>query len=754
MQPQTQLTREKFSLEICSDSIAKIRKQIANDASKHVKIRLADSLSQNPDEFLKEIRKIAQQEPTKFKELIIDEEGNRILLFPSVSEDGSPYLNPCDLRFYSDIHATPEVFDCIEAEIKESKAKGLQLKTYINLGDYIDRGGEDPLSLQKAEKLKADSPDNIFLLRGNHDQSVLNHDFLPTAPQYGQGDLRALLSGKLTESLPLKIIFNYNDFTPLVTKSLIQLCLKSYEAEETTSNAAIPTPLRMELPLLNADSLTTGALKKVEEQTKFLFQSMPLGAIIPASNQPQARFYFTGHGFPFSSIARSSTHQLSINLLEARVSELRRGDRDYFARIDRLLGENNFLYIGGHIHDNGLYGANIAIVNSGPLGGELKVLCISESGQPEYQLLPLAEEVIVTRKKVAALQFQREMTRVHSKKEEMSHSTNFDDIISLEHPVREQFLAAFIAQIVMRSDNDFEKMVLCKTLIEYHLSHAKDKLSTHLLILQIEIQLRNDPRNFALFNEFMIEFLKDPNRYEVLTAFEPDFIIQISLSQIVANIFASRILGQIDNCSKILTNHLELLKTRKIKISTLRQTVLKAIIDSDLSCEDKRNVKIFADEKLAVYYKFSSQITTGSKGIFAETWASEQQVKDKLVDFLTSLIQFSKSVQFSNELSLLLTNYQLPAYRACYSNVGNLVDLFAKVNDCLLFREANEGLAKKKEKSNQIATEILRCSDCMILMSNAQKKLTNYRESLSKQATVSITGSPPSIAYVAANGSA
>ncbi len=82
----------------------------------------------------------------------------------------------------------------------------------IFLGDYADRGEEQVGVYQRVLKLKADCPEGVIMLRGNHESDVVYPHDLPSVlkERYGEGwdrTYRALR--ELWEGLPVLAIGNY-----------------------------------------------------------------------------------------------------------------------------------------------------------------------------------------------------------------------------------------------------------------------------------------------------------------------------------------------------------------------------------------------------------------------------------------------------------------------------------------------------------------------------------------------------------------
>lgn len=79
-------------------------------------------------------------------------------------EEAVVYLNDPDVMFIGDIHGNLKALDLL-LEFKESAG----FETVVLLGDYVDRGRNSIAVLSTLFELKIVEPENIVLLRGNHE---------------------------------------------------------------------------------------------------------------------------------------------------------------------------------------------------------------------------------------------------------------------------------------------------------------------------------------------------------------------------------------------------------------------------------------------------------------------------------------------------------------------------------------------------------------------------------------------------------
>ncbi|QLC49965.1 metallophosphoesterase [Methanolobus zinderi] len=121
-------------------------------------------------------------------------------------EEAVVYLNDPDVMFIGDIHGNLKALDLL-LEFKESSG----FETVVLLGDYVDRGRNSIAVLSTLFELKIVEPENIVLLRGNHESQEMNLRY----GFYQELDLSDELLEAVNivfEQLPVAAIVNKNIF--------------------------------------------------------------------------------------------------------------------------------------------------------------------------------------------------------------------------------------------------------------------------------------------------------------------------------------------------------------------------------------------------------------------------------------------------------------------------------------------------------------------------------------------------------------
>lgn len=121
-------------------------------------------------------------------------------------EEAVVYLNDSDVMFIGDIHGNLKALNLL-LEFKESAG----FETVVLLGDYVDRGRNSIAVLSTLFELKIVEPENIVLLRGNHESREMNLRY----GFYQELDLNDKLLEAVNivfEQLPVAAIVNKNIF--------------------------------------------------------------------------------------------------------------------------------------------------------------------------------------------------------------------------------------------------------------------------------------------------------------------------------------------------------------------------------------------------------------------------------------------------------------------------------------------------------------------------------------------------------------
>ncbi len=99
--------------------------------------------------------------------------------------------------------------DIISTQLAVKRFYKKNVKQLVFLGDYVDRGAEDVLNLHLVFWLKISHPDQVFLLRGNHETHEINlfYGFKNHLKELGQNKLIPLYDTVFGE-LPLALQLN------------------------------------------------------------------------------------------------------------------------------------------------------------------------------------------------------------------------------------------------------------------------------------------------------------------------------------------------------------------------------------------------------------------------------------------------------------------------------------------------------------------------------------------------------------------
>ncbi len=96
----------------------------------------------------------------------------------------------------------------------------------VFLGDYVDRGWYGPEVMYTILRLKLANPDKVFLVRGNHEDLGINHQygFIPQLQKLRSDDFQLLLGkiGQMYDLLPVVLYLGAQDVNG--TKDFIQCC--------------------------------------------------------------------------------------------------------------------------------------------------------------------------------------------------------------------------------------------------------------------------------------------------------------------------------------------------------------------------------------------------------------------------------------------------------------------------------------------------------------------------------------------------
>lgn len=85
------------------------------------------------------------------------------------SESAVLRIHPDSIMIIGDIHGNLDAFEFV-TRMREK----LGYKKILFLGDYVDRGMQGTEVLSRLFQLKLEEPDNVFLLRGNHETVDMN----------------------------------------------------------------------------------------------------------------------------------------------------------------------------------------------------------------------------------------------------------------------------------------------------------------------------------------------------------------------------------------------------------------------------------------------------------------------------------------------------------------------------------------------------------------------------------------------------
>lgn len=82
------------------------------------------------------------------------------------------------VKVFGDIHGQPQelnrIFDEFGAPTDEGFRGDIESTNYLFLGDYVDRGTKSVETILLLFALKMKYPENILLLRGGHEDSLIN----------------------------------------------------------------------------------------------------------------------------------------------------------------------------------------------------------------------------------------------------------------------------------------------------------------------------------------------------------------------------------------------------------------------------------------------------------------------------------------------------------------------------------------------------------------------------------------------------
>ena len=85
------------------------------------------------------------------------------------SEPAVLRIDPESIMLIGDIHGDLDALEFVIA-----MRKRLSCKKILFLGDYVDRGTQGTEVLIELFRMKLEEPENVFLLRGNHETADMN----------------------------------------------------------------------------------------------------------------------------------------------------------------------------------------------------------------------------------------------------------------------------------------------------------------------------------------------------------------------------------------------------------------------------------------------------------------------------------------------------------------------------------------------------------------------------------------------------
>lgn len=347
-----------------------------------------------------------------------------------------------------------------------------------------------------------------------------------------------------------------------------------------------------------------------------------------------------------------------------------------------------------------------------------------------------------------------------------------EQAIETEDLLREQFFIFFITRIITQElslpseDNEdraslerrkireraYKNDVMLE-LLRIHLGRALSPEMLSFFIAQVEEELQNDQNNLSLF-ESILQNVLHIEKFSVLLNCDDSFARALTYRRLVSLILSA---GKYGADQGYLANQLQgyvmlLIKNRSrfSSVSLLRQYIYNAIASSTVPC-DKIAAKKFADEQLASCFKQIPQITLEQDCVFKELWPDRWTVLNEIKGFFSRLERVPLHSTIGWELEELIKsfeNWKLDQQQAqnkykiwtpSQQQLNKLLlELFAKTNDCLKYRETNgvfeenDYLAKLKKQASRLAASIPR-SDCLSDWAAAQKNLVIYREQIEKE---------------------